>query len=120
MKKQLLLSVAFGALVAVTPAMAADLPVKAPVYKAPVAAVYNWTGCYAGGNIGYGWGRASGDFNIPDLGTLTPPLATSYPISLQPQGVVGGAQIGCNQQFDNRWVLGLETDFQGSEVVPVV
>jgi len=38
-------------------AMAADLPVKAPMIV-PVA-VYNWTGFYAGGNGGYSWGRAS-------------------------------------------------------------
>ena len=39
-------------------AAAADLP-AAPTYKAPapVAAVYNWTGFYVGGNAGYGWGN---------------------------------------------------------------
>ena len=34
-------------------ASAADLPVKAPIYKAPIAMpVYNWMGFYAGANIG--------------------------------------------------------------------
>ncbi|MCP4617915.1 MAG: porin family protein [Bradyrhizobium sp.] len=37
-------------------AAAADLAV-APAYKAPVAAVYNWTGFYVGVNGGYGWGN---------------------------------------------------------------
>ncbi|MCC8943596.1 porin family protein [Bradyrhizobium sp. Arg62] len=39
-------------------AAAADLS-AAPAYKAPapVAAVYNWTGFYVGGNAGYGWGN---------------------------------------------------------------
>ena len=37
-------------------ASAADMPVKAPVYKASVAApVYSWTGCYFGANGGYAW-----------------------------------------------------------------
>ncbi|HSV23009.1 MAG TPA: hypothetical protein VLJ17_08270, partial [Xanthobacteraceae bacterium] len=37
-------------------ASAADLPVKAPVYKAPIAVpVYNWTGFYVGANIGGAW-----------------------------------------------------------------
>ena len=112
MKKQLLASVALCALGAVTPAIAADLPVKAPIYKAPVAAVYNWTGCYAGGNIGYSWGRSSGDFNAPDLAILG--LPTSYSVSHNLNGLIGGAQIGCNRQFNNTWVLGLEADFQGS------
>ncbi len=42
-------------------AFAADMPVR--YAKAPAAAaVYNWTGFYVGGNVGYGWGRS-------DLGT---------------------------------------------------
>jgi outer membrane immunogenic protein len=110
MKKQLLMGAAIGALAAVNPALAADLPVKAPV-RVPVVAAYNWTGCYVGGNIGYSWGRARGDINTPELGLGLP---TSFPISLDPDGVIGGGQIGCNRQFDNRWVLGLEADFQGS------
>jgi hypothetical protein len=39
-------------------AQAADMPVKAPVYKAPVAETLSWTGFYVGGNVGYGWGYA--------------------------------------------------------------
>ena len=36
-------------------ALASDLPVKAPVYKAPIAApAYNWSGFYAGVNFGAG------------------------------------------------------------------
>jgi outer membrane immunogenic protein len=116
-KKQLLMGAALGALTAMNPALAADLPVKAPV-RAPVVAPYNWTGCYVGGNIGYGWGRARGDINTPDINTFggVSPLGlpTSFPISHDLNGVIGGGQIGCNWQFDNRWVLGLETDFQGS------
>ena len=35
-------------------AMAADMAVKArPV--APPVMIYNWSGCYIGGNIGGGW-----------------------------------------------------------------
>src|ERR1700751_4475590 len=30
---------------------AADLPRKAPIYKAPPAAIYNWTGFYVGGGL---------------------------------------------------------------------
>lgn len=111
MKKLLLTSVAIGGLAAINPALAADMPVKAPV-RAPVVAAYNWTGCYIGGNIGYSWGRARGDINTPDLAVVG--LPTSFPISQSLNGVIGGGQIGCNRQFDNRWVLGIEADFQGS------
>src|SRR6202035_2517228 len=34
-------------------ASAADLPVKAPPLVAPM--MYNWQGCYIGGNVGGGW-----------------------------------------------------------------
>jgi outer membrane immunogenic protein len=39
-------------------ATAADMPVKAPVYKAPVIAPYNWTGLYIGGNVGLELGQS--------------------------------------------------------------
>jgi outer membrane immunogenic protein len=110
MKSFLLTSVAIGALVTINPALAADMPVKAPV-RAPVVAAYNWTGCYVGGNVGYSWGRARGDIDTP---TLPPFFPASYSISQDLNGVIGGGQIGCNRQFDNRWVLGIEADFQGS------
>ena len=33
-------------------ASAADMPTKAPIYKAPVVAPFNWSGFYVGGNVG--------------------------------------------------------------------
>jgi len=30
-------------------------------------------------------------------------------------GVIGGGQLGYNRQFDNKWVFGLQADFQGSD-----
>jgi len=93
-------------------ASAADLPVKAPVYKAPpvMAPMYNWTGFYIGGNIGYSWGNASGDVNVTGLPASLP---TSYSGSAKPDGIIGGGQIGYNWQANNL-VFGLEADFQGS------
>jgi outer membrane immunogenic protein len=93
-------------------ASAADLPVKAPVYTAPVVVVYNWTGWYAGGNIGYGWGNA--DANYTDPGFAIAGLPTSFSGSEKLDGVIGGGQIGYNWQANSTWVFGLEADFQGS------
>ena len=31
-------------------------------------------------------------------------------------GVLGGAQIGYNVQFNRTWLAGLEADFQGTEI----
>ena len=41
-------------------AHAADMPVKAPVYEASTPPpVYNWTGFYIGGNVGYAFGNTN-------------------------------------------------------------
>ncbi len=55
MKKILLSGTALAALCG-APALAADLPVKAPV-RAPVAQLWHWTGCYIGIEGGGSWGR---------------------------------------------------------------
>src|SRR6202158_4861709 len=83
-------------------AIAADLPTSLPI-KAPVrAAIYDWTGFYVGGQVGYGQG---------DLGPGTNPIpeqAVSFPHSLT--GLIGGFQAGYNLQLPNRVVLGVEVD----------
>src|ERR1700730_3799795 len=60
MKKFLLSGVAAIAIVAGTPAIAADLGVR-PAYKAapiaPPVPVFSWTGCHVGAHVGWGWGR---------------------------------------------------------------
>jgi len=120
-------SVALAAVIA-GPAMAADLKVKAPIYKAPppVIAAYNWTGFYVGGNVGYSWGNWDPGSNFPVLdGTTTffPPNSgfvdhwdcTSFgpfcSSRANVHGALGGIQGGYNRQFD-RWVLGVEGDIQ--------
>lgn len=71
---------------------------------AGTAQAQDWAGFYAGVNAGYGTG------NIYD-GTV-PGLAAMF---ADPNGLLGGAQIGANVQFDNV-VLGVEADFQKSNV----
>jgi outer membrane immunogenic protein len=51
MRSLLFASVAAAALVS-APVFGADMPLKAPTYKAPLTAFYNWTGFYVGGNVG--------------------------------------------------------------------
>jgi outer membrane immunogenic protein len=97
LKNQFLLGVAFGAVAAACPAMAADV---------------RWTGPYVGGNIGYSWGNARGEVSAP--GMTASGLPGSFPFSPKPDGVIGGGQIGYNWQANNSWVFGLEADLQGS------
>jgi outer membrane immunogenic protein len=118
MKKLLLASVAFTALMAAS-------ATAAPVYRRPVAVtpVYSWTGFYAGVNVGYGWGRS--DPSDPGTGTLTtilggntqipnPPLAFGGGQDQKLNGVIGGGQIGYNYQFNRFWIVGLEADIQAA------
>jgi outer membrane immunogenic protein len=92
-------------------AQAADMPVKAPFLKAPVAMVYDWTGFYIGVNAGVGIGR--------DYTRLAIPAGLSFEASyLNPLGAVGGGQIGYNWQLPKSafgsLVLGVEADIQGT------
>jgi outer membrane immunogenic protein len=87
--------------------MAADLPVRAPAYKAPppVVTYYSWTGCYIGGHVGGLW--VSKDWS--DADPLSPVLGQSIG-SHDANGWLGGAQIGCNYQVGG-WVFGIQGDY---------
>jgi outer membrane immunogenic protein len=80
-------------------ASAADMPVKAPVNKAPYAVPYNWSGFYVGGHVGYLWGRT----RVEEDGVVTDDGAPT-------NGVIGGVLAGYNWQT-GQIVLGLEGDF---------
>jgi opacity protein-like surface antigen len=82
-----------------TPEVVANsgLPVKAPVFKAPVAAPVSWTGWYVGGIAGADFGRA--DYIVPGFAAA----------SLHPSGVLIGGTLGYNYQID-RYVIGIEAD----------
>jgi outer membrane immunogenic protein len=87
------------------PALAADMPVKAP-------APFSWDGLYVGVHAGYGWG----DYKFTEVAGLVPANA-------RPSGWLGGAQIGYNVQFAPHWMLGGEfdlswTDIRGSAFFP--
>jgi outer membrane immunogenic protein len=86
-------------------ASAADIP--APVYKAPPAAVVvrNWTGCYIGGNGGYGW--APKDFSDVASGASLG--------SHTAEGGVAGGQVGCDYQT-GPWVFGIRGMFDWADM----
>ena len=52
-------------------AQAADMAVKAPYLKAPVAMVYDWTGFYVGGHVGYSRGTARASVVDDDTANFT-------------------------------------------------
>jgi outer membrane immunogenic protein len=98
MKKLLVAGIAVAAFCA-APALAADMPVKGPVYKAAPAA-FSWSGCYIGAAAGYGWGSTNHTF------TDGFPALRGTDVN---GGIIGGT-LGCNAQTGN-WVWGIENDF---------
>jgi len=90
---------------------AADLPTKAPVDRAPVTTVYNWSGCYLGAQGGYGWGRSQhiAKGTIDGVVNPTGPAGTPITEKYRVDGGLAGGEVGCNLQND-RWVFGVEGD----------
>lgn len=89
---------ALGATAIGTPAVAADMALKAPVARV----IYSWTGFYVGAHVGYGDGTLGPGTNpLPEQGVFFPPTVT---------GGIGGFQVGYNRELANRFVLGVEAD----------
>src|SRR5947207_1806204 len=89
----------FGLVGMVAPALAADLPVKAP--PPPVVPIFNWSGFYIGANGG--WARSDDCWNIVAVVQLIPDVCHD-----RSGGVLGG-QIGYRWQMpNNHFVFGLE------------
>jgi outer membrane immunogenic protein len=107
MKKYLLATALAG--LGSAPTIAADLAAR-PYTKAPaLAAVYDWTGFYIGVNVGGGVGR--------DRTQHQPLPGQDYSLYLQPEGALGGGQIGYNWQTNSILgpiVFGVEADIQGA------
>ena len=106
MRKQLLCSAAIVAIITCMggPVSAADRATK-PVYKAPppppaVYAIYNWTGLYIGGHVGFGSTKFEFNTGI-DSGSRT--------------SFIGGGQLGFNWQAGSI-VWGVEGDISGADL----
>jgi len=90
-------------------AQAADLPTKAPVYKAQPA-YFNWTGFYIGINGGGAWGHTDWRYNFPG----SPGVHTFA--DHRTHGALFGGTVGYNWQFSSPWVLGVEADFDWADI----
>jgi hypothetical protein len=123
MKRLVLATASVLAFVSLRPALSADLGPIAPIYKTapvvPQTPFFTWTGCYVGAHVGGGLARktfsdtASGHLvaNPFSLGDNNP--AT---LSFDPSGFIGGGQFGCNYQFAQEWVAGIDVDIDAADV----
>jgi outer membrane immunogenic protein len=86
-------------------ASAADMPVKAPIYKAPRSVVASdiWSGFYFGGHLGGAWGH--NQFDDPLGGFTTPGVFAGD----RGSAFIGGPQLGANWQTGN-YVFGIQAD----------
>jgi outer membrane immunogenic protein len=100
MNKLILSGLAFTAL-AVSPAMSADMPVKA---AAPIAPAFSWTGLYVGVN---GGGAVAQSCFAFDPGPGIAPLVSVDDGCHYATGAFGGGQVGFNWQAGS-WVVGVE------------
>jgi outer membrane immunogenic protein len=78
---------------------------------APKAIYDPRSGFYVGFNFGYSWGRTSTDYTTFDPALV---VTETNSDSVQANGVIGGGQIGFNYRFNQRFLAGIEADFQGS------
>jgi len=114
-----LVSAALLATVIAGPAIAADMPLKAPP---PV--VYGWEGFYLGGQIGGQWNRNDWTTNCIDAGgpplggcgspfslLIFPGLDGTAAQSLNNSGLRVGAYFGAITTIWNRWVVGGELNW---------
>jgi outer membrane immunogenic protein len=120
MTNRLLTATALSAALFTASAFAADLPSqKGPVYV-PLPPPPLWTGFYVGVNLGGAW--SANNVNGNNWGLYTDPvvggqfLRPGFTNGSNAGGVVGGGQAGYNYQYGSSFVLGVETDIQGTSM----
>jgi outer membrane immunogenic protein len=102
---------AFGMIAAIAmtgSAVAADMApryTKAPLAPPPV--IYSWSGCYIGGNVGGGWERVR-QTQVAKINGVAIVPNNDFGGS-DGSDFIGGGQIGCDYQFANTWVIGIQT-----------
>lgn len=101
--------VSAAALAAMTgAAWGADLPnTKGPaVFAPPPPPAFSWTGFYVGADGGYAWSAVPNNLTVPG----------DNPSGVSSRGGFGGGEAGYNFEIAPQFVLGVETDFQGTDI----
>ena len=96
-------TIAVGSILGIGSASAADMAVKAPVYKA-LPVVDPWVGFYVGGSWG-DW-RADSNQRVYNF--------ESFTANPKVDGILGGVQAGYNWRLAPQWLWGIEGDIQAT------
>ena len=101
MSRLLVGTVALAFVALTTPTIAAKAPPP----------IYNWSGCYFGGNVGWTSAHTSGILNIDNRSpALGGPAPSSFSLGAgNTPSFIGGGQVGCNYQ-SGQFVFGIEGD----------
>lgn len=83
-----------------TPALAADMALKAPP-RPQTAPVYSWTGFYLGADAGYTWNK---------VGIFDPAAPLSGTATANPNSGTFGGHVGYLYEFKRPVVFGIEAD----------
>jgi outer membrane immunogenic protein len=111
MKKLLLAPFACVALVSGS-ALAADMPLKAPL---PLPPAPTWTGCYVDGGVGYGLWNRDHSLTFPPIAGVTTTVSNTD----GGHGWLGRLGGGCDYQLSgslSRWVIGAFGDYDFMEL----
>ena len=112
MRELLIAGVALMALAVASRADAADSSLPIPVKAPAVPAVYDWTGFYAGGRVGYAWGSSNWRVSSPGVSNVSGSIDLFQPLNAfnDTGSFTQGLQAGYNYMLPNRIVVGAEAD----------
>jgi outer membrane immunogenic protein len=118
MHKKLFMA-SFGAI-----ALTGSAALAAEPLPPPPPPIFSWTGVYVGGQIGYAWG--TGNFDVSGFDPITDSFLSGTLLN-NPNGVVGGAHVGYQYQFNqlglgilNQLVVGIEGSVDGTSLTQTV
>jgi outer membrane immunogenic protein len=91
-------------------ALGADMAV--PIAVPSALPPFTWTGCYAGGQAGGGFGQK----NLNDSAGIVSAISGFTSANQNVSGYMLGGQIGCDYQFAPTWVIGIEGAATGGNI----
>jgi outer membrane immunogenic protein len=98
----------------ITSAGAADLggfPPQSRFYPpTPMLRVYNWTGCYLGGQLGGAFADNHVNGLLTTNGASGASITTAIDQNASSTAAIIGGQVGCDLQFARNWVIGAQID----------